>query len=139
MEVLLNFLHELWCTWKVCLYACNTWKTCESGLKTRIYSGHLHMKTYIHLCAYLEGNSLNIYWSKEYFQQLWKKNKNILYPTHFSIIAFKIIKQKNLIWIRFLNRSWSPLIHTLRKWRKLSHNGKLPVAICRAPTYHVGT
>jgi hypothetical protein len=40
---------------------------------------------------------------------------------------------------RFLNRSWIPLIHTLRKWRRLPHNGKLPVAICRATAYHVGT
>jgi hypothetical protein len=61
------------------------------------------MKTYVHLCAYLEGNSLNIYWSKEcfsgqnpprvvapteeegMFSTVVEKNKHILYPAHFSI------------------------------------------------------
>jgi hypothetical protein len=55
------------------LYVCNTWKTRESGLKTNTYSGHTHMKTYVHLCAYLEGNSLNIYWSRNVFSNCGKK------------------------------------------------------------------
>jgi hypothetical protein len=31
------------------LCVCNTRKTCESRLKTDAYSGHMHMKTYIHV------------------------------------------------------------------------------------------
>jgi len=40
------------------------------------------------------------------FSTVVEKNKHILYPTHFSIIAFKIIKQKKImLWVRFLNGS----------------------------------
>ena len=54
------------------------------------------MKTYINFCSSLEGDSLNIYWRKECFQQLWKKINMYFISNTFSIIVVKIIKQKKL-------------------------------------------